>query len=501
MADLMFPNIGGNALSAFYQGQDRGRQSKLAQLLGTAVGDPAQRNDSINQAAMIDPRAAMSTRKALNDESLAELSRDAGMFVGLAQSGDEAAIQQAYTQLAQKGEQVFGHPLPQHYDPKYLPMFQQLAGAGGGTNGNVQSTYIDAQGNRVAIMRDGSTQVLGQNAPNNQIIDTGNGFYGVNKGNLNAAPVTIGGQQQGQPQQPQGTTFTASDGRPVSIDPSLPPEVQASIRAQEGQWANAPDGSTANIGGQQGQPAQQLPARPDYQNGGVQGQQLRSVPKPEKASALQDKIATARSLGASEDEIKAMVMGGSSGVAAAPGDPTKSGDAYLQTLEPAMRGVVKAIAEGRQAPPSSSSRSPQAQAILQAVYTYDPTANASNLPARTATRKDFTSGQSYKKMTALNQVAAHLELLNSQVDKVAGHSIPGIGNTVNSAINAYDRNSGKSGIIDWESTADAVAHETRSLFAGSGEGALQELEGYLRTLSANNSKDRSVQPSATSQTL
>lgn len=217
------------------------------------------------------------------------------------------------------------------------------------------------------------------------------------------------------------------------------------------------------------------------------------VPKPPKERApseLERRIELARSMGASPEEIKGMVMGGSYGTAPTPGDTTKTGDEYLATLPPEMRPVVKAIAEGRQAPPSASSRSPQAQQILQAVYAYDPTANATNLPARTSVRKDFTSGKSYRNMLALNQVASHLDQLSNQVDKVAGHSIPGIGNYVNAAQNSFMRNSGAPGIIDWESTADAVAHETRALFAGAGGGTLQELEGYLRTLSANNSEEQ-----------
>jgi hypothetical protein len=222
----------------------------------------------------------------------------------------------------------------------------------------------------------------------------------------------------------------------------------------------------------------------------AEGQQLRSAPKPTAPSELEKRIALARQMGASDEEVRSMVMGGSYGTAPVPGDPTKTGEAYLATLPPEMRPVVKAIAEGRQAPPSASSRSPQAQQILQAVYAYDQTANATNLPARTATRKDFTSGRSYRNMLALNQVAAHLEQLSGQVGKVAGHSIPGVGNYINAAENAFDRVSGKPGIIDWESTADAVAHETRALFAGSGSGTLQELEGYLRTLSANNSEEQ-----------
>jgi hypothetical protein len=146
----------------------------------------------------------------------------AGMLVNL----PPEARAQAYPGIVQQLHSIgLGDGLPDQWDDSLLPYAQQLAGIGGGSNG-VQSTYIDAQGNRVAIMRDGSTQVLGQNAPQNQIIDTGNGFFGVNKGNLQAAPVMVGGSQGGAV--------------PYTIDPSLPPEVQAAIRSDPN--AGSPQG-------------------------------------------------------------------------------------------------------------------------------------------------------------------------------------------------------------------------------------------------------------------
>jgi hypothetical protein len=146
----------------------------------------------------------------------------AGMLVNL----PPEARAQAYRGIVQQLHSIgLGDGLPDQWVDSLLPYAQQLAGIGGGSNG-VQSTYIDAQGNRVAIMRDGSTQVLGQNAPQNQIIDTGNGFYGVNKGNLQAAPVMVGGSQGGAV--------------PYTIDPSLPPEVQAAIRSDPN--AGSPQG-------------------------------------------------------------------------------------------------------------------------------------------------------------------------------------------------------------------------------------------------------------------
>lgn len=164
--------------------------------------------------------------------------------------------------------QQFGDPGP--YDEAAISGVadQILAAYGGGQQGGaVQSTYVDATGNRVAIMRDGSTQVLGQNAPNNQIIDTGNGYVGVNRSSLRANPVTMGG---GQPpaQIPAGGSFMGPDGIPVQMDPGMDPAVQQAIMANPQAWAGAPDGSTATLPPQQSAP-----------------QQLRAAPKPSAVPA------------------------------------------------------------------------------------------------------------------------------------------------------------------------------------------------------------------------
>lgn len=106
---------------------------------------------------------------------------------------------------------------------------QVLAAYGGQQKGGaVQSTYIDGAGNRVAIMRDGSTQVLGQNAQSNQVIDSGNGYFLVNRRDGNASPVNVGGAQQPQPQG-------------VYIDPSLPAPVQDQIRQSLSAGQEIPD--------------------------------------------------------------------------------------------------------------------------------------------------------------------------------------------------------------------------------------------------------------------
>jgi hypothetical protein len=282
-------------LMGYIQDQsEKGRQAGLQRLVGKAYGAaPDQQQQILSTVAQRGaPDLAMSADKAFGEQQdnvHLQMAKRAAEVVALYQSNPQMAQQVYQNGLLPIARRAGVPNAPMQLDPSLIPGLEKLASAAtiGSTAGGVQSTYIDAQGNRVAILRDGRTQVLGQNAPNNQIIDTGNGFYGVNKGNLQAAPVMIGGQQQA-PRAPSGLVQTPSG--PVNIDPSLPPEIRAQIAAnpdaftQGGMTQGAPvvqDGPPTQM---QQQPAPQpstLPPALDYQNGG----QLRSVPKPQAAPA------------------------------------------------------------------------------------------------------------------------------------------------------------------------------------------------------------------------
>jgi len=256
-----------NLLAGYQQGLQFGQQQRdrrngqqAAQLYAQAMQAPVEQRPTLlaQIAKLTGVEGATNAQAGLGRQDSAahdDLVQTAGQFAAIAEA-DPATAQQMYPALAAKAHAI-GIPVPATYDPKMLPAIQKLAGAMGGA-GAVQSTYVDAQGQRVAIMRDGSVRPLGQNAPNNQIIDTGNGFYGVNKGNLSASPVMVGGAPQQTPQQAPGEV-------PFSIDPSLPPAVQAAIRAN-------PDAGSA-----QGITSMPMP----------QGQQLRSAPKPADIRAEQ----------------------------------------------------------------------------------------------------------------------------------------------------------------------------------------------------------------------
>lgn len=263
------------------RGEAREREQTVRNLAPQVVaGDPA----AFGQVAAINPKAAGELQQAGDGQ----LKRFKG-FIGHIDKAREqakvtgdwrhvnAALQQASPYLSQ----LLGKPGPTEWpqgDPQWEAGWEGLKARlegveGSGPQGRVQSTYIDAQGQRVAIMADGSTQILGQNAPNNQIIDTGNGFYGVNKGSLNAAPVVIGsGQPAPQPQPsapPPGGLYNTPAG-PVRIEGGMSPEDWQVIQAD-----------VANRGGSD---QYTLPQR-DVSPAQYGGQQLRSAPKPQAAPA------------------------------------------------------------------------------------------------------------------------------------------------------------------------------------------------------------------------
>ena len=282
------------------QQQDENKLKGLAALAQGASRE--QRQPLLQQMAGISPQFAQQQRRQWSGDDEADQQELISMarFIKSAPPEQQAA---AYTQILPKLRER-GMQAPE-WGPQTQDMILQTVNALASAYGdgepasNVQSTFIDAQGNRVAIMRDGSTQVLGQNAPNNQIIDTGNGFYGVNKGNLSAAPVMVGGQPQQASQPSLQAGLYQTPGGMVRIGDDLTPEMQQAALAdiQAG-------GTAQNV---------QLPPRNvgPQQFGG--GQQLRSAPKPRAPSDLDRRLAMADQLGATPEEKRRMVIGGESG--------------------------------------------------------------------------------------------------------------------------------------------------------------------------------------------
>lgn len=224
-------------------GLARGKENRLADLYKQAMTTPReQRQGVIAEMAGVNPQAAFDANKhfeSMDDGGRERLGQYAAAFDALP---DEMKAQ-AYPNLARQAQEL-GIPAPPEWNPAYAPHIQKLAQSlRGGTSGNtVQSTKIGADGYYYTVDRMGNwVRSNVQANPNIQILEQeGQLPVGVVKsGGVAGSVVPLGGGASA-PQRAPGEV-------PFSIDPSLPPQVQAAIRADEGQFANAPSGGTVQV--------------------------------------------------------------------------------------------------------------------------------------------------------------------------------------------------------------------------------------------------------------
>ncbi|WP_401733416.1 hypothetical protein [Stenotrophomonas muris] len=167
MADFFDSYSRGYALGQ-QQKQDRQNRNMLAELqqLGPQVigGDLA----ATDRAFALDPQRAQAYQ--------AEGNRQQQQLFGLAKSLKQSAANpqmQAgiYRSAVPFLKRSFGAEIPDEFDAaSVMPIVDQVLAIaanapsmGAGMGGGVQSTYVDDQGQRVAILRDGSTRILGGN--------------------------------------------------------------------------------------------------------------------------------------------------------------------------------------------------------------------------------------------------------------------------------------------------------------------------------------------------
>lgn len=239
-----------NFLGALQGGLDFGQQVKrqrdqsaLGQLASQAYGAaPEQRTSLLGQMATISPQAAQAQQNAWDGD---EDRRNKSMvnMARLLTSAPEEARPGLWRSFVPTLSQYGLSELPPEYNEQTAPIITKAAEAlaqsyGGQESGSAAlSTYVDDQGRRVAVMRDGSTRVLG----------------GADLG-MSQQTITV----QGPDGRPQQMTFDKRSGQylpagfgtggarevPFAIDPSLPPEVQAQIRESEASGQPVPQQMT-----------------------------------------------------------------------------------------------------------------------------------------------------------------------------------------------------------------------------------------------------------------
>jgi hypothetical protein len=166
------------------------------------------------------------------------------------------------------------------------------------------------------------------------------------------------------------------------------------------------------------------------------------------------------------------------------GDTTKTGEEYLATLDPKIRGQVKALAEYRQAPPTgfAAAKPYWAKTIMPAVQQYDPTYDATQYGARAAGAKDFTSGKSSEMVRSANQTLQHVNALLDSADALHNGNYP----TLNYVGNKANEMTGGGEPGAFITNAHAVADEMGKVFKGSNLSD-SEIKAWADNLSPNMS--------------
>ncbi|MDX5517963.1 hypothetical protein [Stenotrophomonas sp. RG-453] len=217
--------------------------NQLNQLASLAYQAPQeQRQEILGQAAAVDAGSAGALDKQLgnsDDRRNKTMINMAKLLTSVPEQARPGLYQQFIPTLSKFGLS----DLPTEYNAQTAPVIDQAAQSlvqaysGGGAGSGVQSTYVDGNGQRVAIMRDGSTQILGDNDPGatgqTLTIDV-NGTptqvtFDKRTQRYTTAALDAPNLQQAPQQPPQGG-YQQINGQQTYIDPSLPPQVQQQIR-------------------------------------------------------------------------------------------------------------------------------------------------------------------------------------------------------------------------------------------------------------------------------
>lgn len=163
----------------------------------------------------------------------------------------------------------------------------------------------------------------------------------------------------------------------------------------------------------------------------------------------------------------------------------------ITTYAPQVQSTVKAMLEGRQAPPTSFALSkPYWQNLMAIANAVDPNFDQTAWGARASARKDLLGGgKGYQTLNAGNTAIQHLGRLNEQIGSVAGHQIPLIGNYINQGENAVAKASGVPGVPAYNDTLGHVSEETTKFYRGSG-GAEADVVRNMGNLSADLSTEQ-----------
>ena len=322
----------------YSQSKKDGQEDRRVRTLGQHYQQAAQGDKAAQQQVYaVDQSAGMQAQKFARETADDDMDSVAKAATFYAQTRDPKAYQYMHAKLATM-PQFAGMPAnidsPEDQDGsvKFAQAIAQTYGGRGTEANNVQSRFINDGGEMVALMRDGSTKVVGKADASNQIIEGEGGFFGVNRRSLQAAPVQLGG---GQPQMPQQQAEQMPNRGDMEADITLANQMIASgiPEAQVDAFIAAR--------GQRASGAPQMPPMPQQQ---MPAAQLRPAAKPvnpfEERRLQLSEEGNARANREEQRKVQAGAVAGKP-----PNDGERAAFGYLgrmQAAEKLMQGVESA---------------------------------------------------------------------------------------------------------------------------------------------------------------
>lgn len=427
---------------------------------------PDQRNTLLANMAKLDPREAAAQQQqfarmdaAQQQQAAQAMQNAAGMATAIAQMPDGPQKQQAWNGILQRMQQ----------SGKDTSLYQNVG--------------PDVGAKMMLAQIADSKQLLdmaGMGKPKTPQIADGYQIVTGPDGHASAVPIPIGGAS---PPAPTSAGFSANvpgaGGKPgvvFDFPPGTPPEVIAAAKASAIANGDVQPGQLP----QAGVPRTLADVLHDKAAGGAV-----TTMTPGQVAAAGLPKGTVAQMGAN-GAIKVVSKPGADGEAQTFGDTTKTGDAYLQSLDPAMQRQVLALDQGRmQFPSSFALKTPYWQGLLQAVGQYDPSFDAVNYNSRNQTRKNFTAGKEATQVNALNTVAQHLAQLQADANALGNRSFT----PYNTLANAIESKTGAPQLTNFERDRLPVVQELERVWRGTGgsEGDIQE---WTKNLSSSSSPEQ-----------
>jgi hypothetical protein len=179
---------------------------------------------------------------------------------------------------------------------------------------------------------------------------------------------------------------------------------------------------------------------------------------------------------------------------------TMHGDEYLRTLEPKQANTVKAIVEGRMAPPSSFAASkPYWQKVLADVAQYEPNFDMTAWTTRNQARKEFNAGGPNSpagQITAGNTAIQHLKQLSDAADALENGGWTGI----NWIRNEFRTKTGSPLVTNYNNILSKYVEEATKFYRGAG-GTESDIQRDIGNLTPNGSPAQLHQGIATAAHL